>query len=369
LSQSRLALLGIGLIGGSIALGVRARGRAVEVVGYDPDPGTRERAADIVDRVTDDPAAAVKGADLVVLAVPVDRIPAACERLAEHVGPDAIVTDVGSAKVAVVAAGERFFEGRFVGGHPMAGSERHGIGAADGALFDDAWWILTPTALTSSDAYARVASFASDLGSRPVAVDPNTHDALVARLSHVPQLAASALVDVAAKGGDRDALLELAAGGFRDVTRIAASDPSLWVAILRSNRPAVLEALGRVTGALEDAASLIRDERWDDLAAWLDDARRARLELFAKPVMGAEPVALAMLVPDRPGVLAEVTTAAGRLGANIEDLRIIHSTEGGRGRLELVIAGHDAAAALAEALSTLGYRVELASDAGLETSG
>ncbi|MGH3371968.1 MAG: prephenate dehydrogenase dimerization domain-containing protein, partial [Nocardioidaceae bacterium] len=250
-----------------------------------------------------------------------------------------------------------------------AGSERHGIDAADPALFEDAWWILTPTEMTSSTAYTRVASLAGVLGSHPVALDPATHDSLVARLSHVPQLAASALVDVAATAGDREALLELAAGGFRDVTRIAASDPALWVAILRSNRPAVLEALGRVTGSLEHAGMLIQQQRWGELAGWLERARRARLDLFAKPVMGAEPVALALLVPDRPGVLAEVTTAAGSLGANIEDLRIIHSTEGGRGRLELVIAGRAAAAALADALTALGYRVELAPDAGLETSG
>lgn len=367
--MSHIAVLGTGLIGGSIALGVRARRADIELVGYDPDSATRARAAELVDRVTEDPIAAVRGAALVVLAVPVDRIPAACAVLAAHVDPTAVVTDVGSAKVEVVAAGEAAFGERFVGGHPMAGSERHGIEAADGSLFDDAWWILTPTETTHPDAYGRVAALAGDLGARAVAVDPPTHDALVARLSHVPQLTASALVDVAAGAGDRDALLELAAGGFRDVTRIAASDPALWVAILRSNSSAVLDALGRVGGALEDAAAMIRGDRWDELAAWLDRARRARLELFAKPVLGAEPVALALPVPDRPGVLAEVTTAAGRLGANIEDLRIIHSTEGGRGRLELVIAGKGAAAELAAALTGLGYRVEVAEDPGLETSG
>ena len=369
MSRSRLAVLGTGLIGGSIALAARARAPEYEIVGYDDDPTTRAAAEGALDRLFDDPVAAVAGCDLVVLAMPVDRIPAVCDLLEPVVRSDAVVTDVGSAKLDVVAAGERAFGGRFVGGHPMAGSERHGIDAADPALFDDAWWILTPTQETSSTAYRRVAGLAGALGAHPVALDPGTHDALVARLSHVPQLAASALVDVAATAGDRDALLELAGGGFRDVTRIAASDPALWVAILRSNRNAVLEALDRVTGSLTTAAGMIRDERWDDLAGWLERARRARLGLFAKPVMGAEPVALALLIPDRPGVLAEVTTAAGSLGANIEDLRIIHSTEGGRGRLELVISGHGPAAELAGALGGLGYRVEVAPDAGLETSG
>jgi prephenate dehydrogenase len=269
-----------------------------------------------------------------------------------------IVTDAGSAKVGVVEAGERCFGERFVGGHPMSGSERHGIDAADPRLFDDAWWILTPTPKTSSESYARVAGLATDLGARPVALDPEAHDALVARLSHLPQLAASALVEVAITAGDREALLGLAAGGFRDVTRIAASNPDLWVAILRSNREAVLESLEGLGERLGRVASMISGRHWDELRAWLDRSRRARLELFAKPDYGGDPVGLNLMVPDRPGVLAEVTTAAGELGANIEDLRIVHSTEGGRGRLELVVSGHDRAESLVGALMAMGYRVE-----------
>lgn len=359
--QQRVAVLGTGLIGGSIALGLRARAPEAEVVGYDRDPVvlSRARELDAVHHTTDDPRVAVADADLVVLAVPVDRIPSACAQLAGHVQAGAIVTDVGSAKVGVVSAGEAAFGARFVGGHPMAGSERHGIEAADASLFDDAWWILTPTEVTSSEAYSGAAGLAATLGARAVAVDPDTHDALVARLSHVPQLTASALVDVAARAGDRDALLELAGRGFRDVTRIAASEPNLWVAILRSNRDSVLEALGRLRGSLDHAANLITEQRWDELSAWLSDARRSRLELFAKPDLPGEPVVVSLIVPDRPGVLAEVTTVAGERGANIEDLRIIHSTEGGRGRLELVIQGRDQAGDLAGALSALGYRVEV----------
>jgi prephenate dehydrogenase len=203
-----------------------------------------------------------------------------------------------------------------------------------------------------------VAGLATTLGAKPVAVDPATHDALVARLSHVPQLVASALVELAISGGDREALLGLAGAGFRDVTRIAASNPELWVAILRANRGAVLEALEALHKGLGRATDAIATGAWDDVQTWLTEARTARLELFAKPEYGREPVALSMLVPDRPGVLAEVTTQAGELGVNIEDLRIVHSTEGGRGRLELVIGGDAAAARLTEALQDRGYRVE-----------
>ncbi len=355
-----VAVVGTGLIGGSIALGLRQARPAPSVVGYDSDPESLRTALDIgaLSAIAASPAEAVYGADLVVLAMPVDQIPVVCDVLADAVGDDAIVTDVGSAKVDVVAHGEAAFGGRFAGGHPMAGSERHGIGAAEAQLFDSAWWILTPTQRTSPTAYRGVAGLAAQLGAKPVAVDPSVHDTLVARLSHLPQLTASALVETAATAGDRDALLGLAAGGFRDVTRIAASNPDLWIAILRSNRGAVLEALGALRGRLARLGGMIEEEDRAGLRESLDTARRARLDLFSKPTYAGTPVALSTMIPDRPGVLAEVTTAAGELGANIEDLRIVHSSEGGKGRLELIVAGAGPAEVLAAALTALGYRVE-----------
>ena len=355
----RVAVVGTGLIGGSIALGLRRCSPSATVVGYDRDPGSMEAALErgAVTALAASAEEAVMGADLVVLAIPVDQIPDACGVLAKAVSPEAIITDVGSAKAEVVARAEAAFGGRFAGGHPMAGSERHGIGAAEPGLFDSAWWILTPTPTTSPTAYNGVARLATRLGARPVAVDPSVHDALVARLSHVPQLTASALVATAAAAGDRDALLGLAAGGFRDVTRIASSNPDLWIAILRSNRPAILDALSAFQANLTGLGEMIESGRWTQLRGYLESARRARLDLFAKPAYAGTPVALSMMIPDRPGVLAEVTTAAGELGANIEDLRIAHSSEGGKGRLELIVAGERSAALLAEALGGLGYRV------------
>ena len=358
----RIAVIGVGLVGGSIALAARAADRGIEIVGHDPDPEVARTALErgALDRHESDPIAAVQRAELVVLAAPVDAIPELCDRLARRIPEGAVVTDVGSAKRAVVGAGEAAFGPAFIGGHPMAGSERHGIGAADAELFTDALWILTPTAGTASATYSRAASLATLVGARAIAVEPEAHDELIARLSHVPQIAASALVDVAAAGTDKEALLGLAGGGFRDATRIAASNPDLWVAILRSNAPAVSAALAGLTDRLGEVATWIEQERWEELARWLGSARSARLDLFAKPVYTGEPVTLGMLIPDRPGVLAEVTTEAGRIGANIEDLRILHSTEGGRGRLELVIAGRAPAATLAAALTELGYHVDTA---------
>ena len=355
-----VALLGTGLIGGSIGLGLRRSQPGLTITGYDRDPGTAATALrrGAVSRTADNPAAAVSGADLVVLAAPLGQLQELFDAIGPHVAEDATVTDVASAKAAVVAAGQGSVGPRFVGGHPMAGSERHGIDAADPDLFDDASWVLTPTEATSSHAYATASELATTLGARVVAVQPMEHDALVARLSHVPQLVASALVDVASTAGDKESLLGLAGGGFRDVTRIAASNPEMWTPILRTNRRAVLDSLARLGESMRDVAALIDGERWSELEAWLGRSRAARLELFAKPDVTGEPIALSLVVPDRPGVLAEVTTEAGKLGANIEDLRIVHSTEGGRGRLEIVVAGREQADGLSRALEALGYHVD-----------
>ena len=365
-----LTILGTGLIGGSIGLAFRRVEPTARVVGYDGDAASTRRALDrgAVTEIRSSLEGAVEGASLIVVALPADLVAAALEAIAGAVTPSAIVTDVASAKSHVVAMGESLFGGRFVGGHPMAGSEQGGITAADGDLFEGARWILTPTEATDHDAYATVARFVARLGAGVVAVDPDLHDALLARISHVPQVVASAVVEAAASGGDEKAHLALAANGFRDVTRIAASPPDLWVSILRSNPEAVIEGLSRVGEGLGRVAGMIRDERWDELRAWLEDARAARTELFAKPGRAPEAVALSMLIPDRPGVLAEVTTAAGKLGANIEDLRIVHSPEGGRGLLELSVAGHAAAAELSGVLEGLGYHV-LSDDLGTSRQG
>ena len=358
--SEKVAILGTGLIGGSIGLGLAATDPDATVVGYDRDPVAADAAlsAGAVGALAGDPSAAVEGAGLVVLAGPVDATQGLVDEIVGTVGAGAVLTDVGSAKVGAVAAGEKAFGGRFVGGHPMAGSERHGVEAASADLFRDAWWILTPTRRTAPEAYARVAELVARLGAKPVAVGPSKHDSLVARLSHVPQLTASALVDLAAGAGDREALLGLAAGGFRDVTRIAASNPDLWVTILRSNKDSILDALETLNRKLRSVAGSIDRDDWDEVREWLAGARNNRLELFARPDLSGEPAGLSLPVTDRPGVLAEVTTAAGRLGANIEDLRIVHSTEGGHGRLELVVTGEGPADRLAEALANMGYRVE-----------
>jgi prephenate dehydrogenase len=257
--------------------------------------------------------------------------------------------------VTAVEAARPDLAGRYVGGHPMAGSEQGGLDGADADLFVGATWVLTPTDRTDASVFTTVRRLVASLGAEVVAVPPAQHDDLVAVVSHVPQLAATTLMDVAAAGGEEHAtLLRLAAGGFRDMTRIAAGDPAIWPDICVANRDAIVDALDGYVAALGGVRALVAGRDRDGLLELLERARAARRRL---PVGGSsdEPlVELRVPVPDRPAVLAEVTTLAGTMGINISDIDIAHSVEGGGGVLVLLLPARDVEAFEA-ALTDRGY--------------
>ncbi|MFM7617754.1 MAG: prephenate dehydrogenase/arogenate dehydrogenase family protein [Actinomycetes bacterium] len=349
-----VALIGTGLIGGSLGLALRSRGHRVVAFDVDPTRAARALGMGAADEVVDDPVRAVAGCDLAVVATPVGRIGPTVVATLEAGAP--VVTDVGSVKGPVVR--EVATHGRaahFVGGHPMAGSEQDGLDGADADLFVGATWVLTPVAGTDPDAHATVRALATTVGAEVVEIPPDEHDALVAVVSHVPQLAATTLMDVAAAGGEGSALLlRLAAGGFRDMTRIAASHPAIWPDICAANRDAIIEALDRYVEALAAVRRMVDAGDRDDLLALLERARGARRDLPVSAAVAGPLVELRIPVPDRPGVLAEVTTLAGSLGVNIVDLEINHSIEGTSGLLVLIV-GAARADALAEGLVAAGY--------------
>jgi prephenate dehydrogenase len=339
-SPPRVALVGTGLVGGSIGFAMRNAGYHVVGVDRDPEHASRALASRAVDEVAPSVAAAVAGADLVVVAVPVSQIAGVVIEALDAGAP--IVTDVGSVKAAVVAAVEAArpdASSRYVGGHPMAGSEQDGLDGARADLFVGAMWVLTPTPHTDPDAFTTVRDLVVALGAEAVEVEPSHHDSLVAVVSHVPQLAATTLMDVAASRGEEHAtLLRLAAGGFRDMTRIAASNPAIWPDICAENRDAIVTTLDEYIAALEKVRALVAGSDRAELLTLLERARVARRNLPVSAAVAGALVELRILVADRPGVLAEVTTLAGQLGVNIADLEIAHSTEGPSGVLVLVVA-------------------------------
>ncbi|MDQ1519546.1 MAG: prephenate dehydrogenase [Actinomycetota bacterium] len=354
--MQRVAVLGTGLIGGSIGLSLTSRG--VDVHGFDLDGARLARAKELgaITLAFDTIEDAVAGSDLTIVAVPVGEI-ATVAAIALDAGA-ALVTDVGSVKGPIVAAVESARPGpacRFIGGHPMAGSEQEGVDGARPDLFVGATWVLTPTPATDADAYTALRTFVRALGADVVTVTPEHHDVLVAFVSHVPQLAASTLMDVATEHEEEHrTLLRLAAGGFRDMTRIAAGHPAIWPDILGANRDAVLGALDAYLDALRAARDLVASDDRAGLLSLLDRARSARRSLPVGATVATDLVELRVPVPDRPGVLAEVTTLAGRLGVNVADVEIAHSLEGGAGVVVLVVAA-DGAGALESGLHELGY--------------
>ena len=335
-------------MGGSV--GLAAKAASWEVVGVDK-PAVLERAVElgVIDRTST--IKEVRGADLVVLAAPISRISALTRDLAPT---EALVTDVASTKVKIVREAEA--QGlRFVGGHPMAGSQLSGVANAKADLFRGARYFLTPTEKTDPEVYREVARFVrEDLGALPTAVDPEKHDLLMAALSHVPHLMAVALLKVASDISPE--ALSFAGPSFRDLTRVGASNPGLWSDILAENAPALGEALGAFAGAMAQLGSEISNRKSIEnrfLAA--REAYDAMGGILVEST--GKNVEIAVPVENRPGVFAEVTTLMGSNGINILDLYVRHSnTE--RAALILTLDA-DAAKSASKLLREAGFRAEL----------
>jgi prephenate dehydrogenase len=263
------------------------------------------------------------------------------------------VTDVGSVKGSVIDAVD---DPRFLGGHPMAGSEQDGLEGADAEVFEGAVWVLTPTATTDDTAFASVRSVVSSFGADVVELSPERHDTLVAVVSHVPHLTAVTLMHLAdERAEEHRALLRLAAGGFRDMTRIAAGQPGIWPDICAENRTAIVDMLDRLIAGLADMRDIVDKADRDGLLTLLERAHVARRNLPARIARPDELCEVRVPVHDRAGVLADVTTLAAELDVSIADLEIAHSSEGDRGVLILLVPA-DRAERFHGGLIARGYR-------------
>ena len=275
---ARVSIIGLGLIGSSIARAVRDSMPTVVLTGHDADPQVRETARELklCDDVADTAGAAVTDADLVILCVPLGAMEAVAASIAADLPPEAIVSDVGSSKAAVAAAlGAALPNHAIVPAHPVAGTERSGPEAGFATLFKNRWCILTPTERTDAAAVARVTSFWERLGAQVDVMDAAHHDLVLAVTSHVPHLIAYTIVGTASdlESVTQSEVIKYSAGGFRDFTRIAASDPTMWRDVFLTNKDAVLEVLQRFS---EDLTALQRAIRWGDGDALFDLFTRTR---------------------------------------------------------------------------------------------
>ncbi|HLY49513.1 MAG TPA: prephenate dehydrogenase/arogenate dehydrogenase family protein [Solirubrobacteraceae bacterium] len=355
----RIAVVGLGLIGGSVALAGRSRFGA-SVIGYDLRQAAAEAALSrgAVTAVADSLAEAVREADAVFVAVPVGALAETVAEVLSVAPGDCVVTDVGSTKREVAAANP---DPRFVGGHPLAGAETSGIEHAREDLFEGATWYLTPGAATSGVLYERLHRLLTGLGARPAAIDPDSHDAILGTVSHLPHVLANVLVEQAARvlaaGGER---LPATGPSFRDATRVAGSPSAVWTDIYLSNADALRDAIAQTTAALAAVARALdeRDSSW--LEAWNDRAAAERRRLLEAQLAGGTLFQLHASVPNRPGVVAELALELGRAGVNIADMALYPAPDMSEGVVALWIAGEQPAGQARELISGLGFPVSTA---------
>ncbi len=285
---NRLAVIGVGLIGGSLSLALKKAGQVGEVVGYARTEIVRQQALDlgVIDRAAESIADAVKEADMIFLAVPMGAMASVLSELAPHVTDDMIITDGGSAKAQVIASanaalGKRF--NQFVAGHPIAGTERSGPSAAFATLYNDHRVVLTPVAETKSEALEKVRVMWQATGAEVVDMDVEHHDKVLAATSHLPHLLAFNIVGMLADSDDCDEVLRFAAGGFRDFSRIASSDPVMWRDVCLSNSTAILDLLNDYRQGLDKIEQAIKNKDGDYLVDVFKRAKQARDTRFSEP--------------------------------------------------------------------------------------
>jgi prephenate dehydrogenase len=335
----RIAVIGVGLIGGSVGLAARTRLDA-EVVGWDPnaDALATAKLRRAIDTVAPTLLAAVADAQVAVVAAPVGALPGLVRDVLAAAPGDCVVTDVGSTKRALVSDDERF-----CGGHPLAGAETAGVEHARADLFDGAQWYLTPGPRTSGVLFERLHRFVTGLGARPAAIDAETHDRMMASISHLPHVVANVMVAQAAGalGGER---VPPTGPSFRDATRVAGANSAIWTDIYLGNAEALVERIDDMVERLGQVRAALVAGDAAGITAWNDAAARDRRTLLEAGLEGGDVHELRASVPNRPGVVAEIALALGRAGVNIVDMALSPSADFRQGRVSLWVSGAEHAA-------------------------
>jgi prephenate dehydrogenase len=353
----QLAVLGVGLIGGSIGLAAREHLDGAEVAGYDvvPEVLDRARALGALDTLAGSVTEALERADACFVCAPVGELPALVAEALAAAPERCIVSDVGSTKRAIAAATT---DQRFVGGHPIAGAESSGVDNASADLFQGAAWYLTPTEASSGLLYERLHRLIASLGAAPIAIDAETHDRLLAAVSHLPHVLANVLVSQAARtlAQEREALPRVGPS-FRDATRVAGASSDVWADIYLTNREAIAAEIDETVDRLRKVADALRAGDRAPIEDWNESAREDRRRLLELELAGGPVHELRLSVPNRPGIVAQVALALGRAGVNIVDMSLAPAPDMRSGAMTLWVAGDDAAARAKGLIEELGFPV------------
>lgn len=337
---NRVALIGTGMIGGSIGIALRERRLVKEVTGFDRDRSSLEEALrkGAVDSTAKSPAGAVRGANLVILAVPVSRTVELLKEIVPFAGEGTVITDAGSTKSRIMTETEDFVPPSvyFIGGHPMAGSEESGIGGADPGMLENAIYVLTPGPECPAGVVEKLEQMIRETGAQPLILDPEVHDRVVASVSHLPQVVSAALVRSVAGAENMELVRTLAAGGFRDSTRIALSDPALWRDICLSNRGALDKALSTFRESIDTIQAYLAENDEEAIEEFFRQARDYRRSI---PHRGRgilpELYDIIVLIRDTPGAIGHLAGLLGGVGINIDAIEILHVRELAGGSIRL----------------------------------
>lgn len=355
-----IALIGVGLMGGSLGLAARQRAGVAEVRGFSRTRATLDAALEreAVTVACDSLEEACAGADLVFVCTPV-RLVIAHVRAALAAAPaHAVVTDVGSTKGPLMRALSPDDQRRCIGGHPLCGSETAGVENARASLYQGATYFVTPGAHVDADAFQLLYDFLASIGARPVAVDPEEHDRQMAVVSHLPHVLANVLMSQAGhQAGARDALLS-AGPSFRDLTRIAGSNRRVWTDIFLDNRAALLASLAHFQEGLQEVLEALAAADAERLGDTIARAQVQRDRMLAAGSLQAEDL-FRLLIPvsDRPGEFSRIMVALGDAGINIEDLSLHHVSSELGGTLTVYVLGADVCERATHVLGALGYEV------------
>jgi prephenate dehydrogenase len=353
----RIAILGVGLIGGSIGLAAREYLEDAEVVGVGRSRERLEKARSLgaIDVLSDTLDEALVGADVCFACGPVGVLPGQVGAALAAAPDDCVVTDVGSTKRHVVESTE---DERFVGGHPVAGAETSGVEQARADLFQGAAWYLTPSERSSGLLFERLHRLLVSFGARPVAIDARTHDRLLATVSHLPHVLANVLVSQAAGAlAQEDQPLPRVGPSFRDATRVAGASSSVWRDIYLSNREAIAEEIDRAVAELQAVAGALREANPDAVESWNERAAQDRKRLLEADLAGGPVHELRITVPNRPGIVAQVALALGKADVNIVDMALAPAPDMRSGAITLWVAGDEQAGRAEELIAELGFPV------------
>lgn len=361
MANEKIGFAGLGLIGGSIARAIHEALPDKQLVAYDPDYDSLQKAfvEGTVQKCSVSIGSDFDGCSFIFLCAPVHTNIENMELLKSHIGPDTILTDVGSVK-GPISEKVRLsgLDDVFIGGHPMTGSEKTGYENSDASFLENAYYIITPGSRVSDTKIELLSALIREIGAIPMVMDPGEHDRVVAAVSHLPHIISASLVDLV-KDSDKDGLMkQIAAGGFKDITRISSSSPVMWQQISLANRDKIISLLDQYIERLSNVRSLLADGKGDDLYSLFDDARTYR-DTFSNTPSGPikSTFVITADIADRPGTIAAIASLLAMHDVSIRDIGINHNRELSEGALRIEFYDKKAMDDAVEVLRSHGYTV------------